>query len=159
GLEFSEDGKRVYVSYRNGGPGVEEFFIGGVETTDSTDPENPVTSTCPSCFEDANSEDEIEACILESRTSVPDTGGVPLGALQIGPDGQIYVAVVGSNLIGQIQVGENCNPSSFNQNAVEAMPGTSNLGLPSFVQNSGSNIPDPSLAGPGRLCLDPESGA
>src|SRR5690606_30403897 len=79
GLEFSEDGKRVYVSYRNGGPGVEEFFIGGVETTDSTDPENPVTSTCPSCFEDANSEDEIEACILESRTSVPDTGGLPLG--------------------------------------------------------------------------------
>src|SRR5690606_15427540 len=48
---------------------------------------------------------------------------------------------------------------SFNQNAVEPMPGTSNLGLPSFVQNSGSNIPDPSLSGPNRLCLDPEEGA
>src|SRR5690606_31446084 len=101
----------------------------------------------------------IEACILESRTNVPDTQGLPLGALQIGPDGQIYVAVVGSDRIGQIQVGEDCNPSSFNQNAVEPMPGTSNLGLPSFVQNSGSSIPAPSLAGPGRLCLDTETGA
>ena len=159
GLEFSEDGGRIYVSYQNGGPGVEELFIQATETTDNSDPDNPVITTCPDCFENADTPEEIKQCIVDSRTTVPDTQGLPLGALQIGPDGQIYVAVVGSNLIGQIQVGENCNPSNFNQNAVEPMPGTTNLGLPSFVQNSGSSIPDPSLSGPERLCLDPELGA
>src|SRR5690606_8287199 len=159
GLEFSEDSGRILVSYRNGGPGIEEFFIQSTETTDNSDPENPVTTTCPPCFEGANSKEEIRQCILDSRKAVPDTRGLDLGALQIGPDGQIYAAIVGSNLIGQIQVEQNCGPSRFNQNAVEPMPGTSNLGLPSFVQNSGSNIPDPSLAGPDRLCLDPEIGA
>src|SRR5690606_2346141 len=33
GLEFSEDGGRVLVSYRNGGPGIEEFFIQSTEST------------------------------------------------------------------------------------------------------------------------------
>ncbi|MEX2591581.1 MAG: gliding motility-associated C-terminal domain-containing protein [Anditalea sp.] len=158
GLEFSNDGSRVFVSYQDGGP-VEEFFIQATEATDDSDPDDPGTSTCTDCFENATTPDEIEQCILDSRATVPDTQDLPLGALQIGPNGQIYAAVVGSNLIGQIQVGQDCNPSSFNQNAVEAMPGPSNLGLPSFVQNSGSNIPDPSLAGPNRLCLDPEEGA
>src|SRR5690554_680931 len=159
GLEFSDDGSRVYVSYQNGGPGVEEFFIEGIEVTDSSDPDNPQISSCPDCFENADTPEEVKACILDSRTNVADTPGLNLGALQIGPDGQIYAAIVGSNLIGQIQVEQNCGPSRFNQNAVEPMPGTSNLGLPSFVQNSGSNIPDPSLSGPERLCLDPETGA
>lgn len=159
GLEFSEDAGRILVSYRNGGPGVEEFFIQATESTDNSDPDNPVTTTCPDCFEGATGKEEIKQCILDSRRQVADTQGLNLGSLQIGPDGQIYAAIVGSNLIGQIQVEQNCGPSRFNQNAVEPMPGTSNLGLPSFVQNSGSNIPDPSLAGPERLCLDPETGA
>jgi WD40 repeat protein len=159
GLEFSEDAGRILVSYRNGGPGIEEFFIQSTESTDNSDPDNPVTTTCPDCFENAVGKEAIQQCILNSRTTIADTQGLNLGALQIGPDGQIYAAIVGSNLIGQIQVEQNCGPSRFNQNAVEPMPGTSNLGLPSFVQNSGSNIPDPSLAGPERLCLDPELGA
>lgn len=159
GLEFSEDAGRILVSYRNGGPGVEEFFIQATESKDDSDPGNPVTTTCPDCFINASGKEEIKQCILDSRVSVADTRGLDLGALQIGPDGQIYVAIVGSNLIGQIQVEQNCGPSRFNQNAVEPMPGTSNLGLPSFVQNSGSSIPDPSLSGPERLCLDPETGA
>ncbi|HLT08965.1 MAG TPA: hypothetical protein VK014_15655, partial [Cyclobacteriaceae bacterium] len=57
GLEFSEDSGRILVSYRNGGPGIEEFFIQATETTDNSDPENPVTTTCPPCFEGANSKE------------------------------------------------------------------------------------------------------
>ncbi|WP_162342283.1 T9SS type B sorting domain-containing protein [Cyclobacterium salsum] len=159
GLEFSSDAARLFVSYRNGGPGVEEFFVQSAEETDETDPDNPVTSTCPECFETANDQAAIESCILNSRATVSGTGGLDLGALQIGPDGQVYAAVVGSNLIGQIQIGSGCTPSTFNQNAVDAMPGTANLGLPAYVQNSGSNIPDPSLNGPDRLCLSDEEGA
>ncbi|WP_192345883.1 gliding motility-associated C-terminal domain-containing protein [Algoriphagus sp. Y33] len=153
GLEFSEDGERVLVSYINGGPGIEEFIIKASESDD------PDAAVCPSCFEDASTRAEIETCILDNKNTLSN---VPtnIGALQIGPDGQIYVAVVGDNRIGQINVGSGCNSeSTFTQDGVDAMPGTSNLGLPSFVQNSGSSIPEPSLAAPARLCLDPESGA
>jgi len=154
GLEFSEDGDRVLVSYRNGGPGIEELLIKPVDNDD------PDAVSCPSCFDSATTRAQREACILTTRTPVSGTSGLNLGALQIASDGQIYVAVVGDNRIGQIQVGTGCNgTSSFNQTAVQPMPGTSNLGLPSFVQNSGSSIPEPALAVPLRLCLDPVLGA
>jgi large repetitive protein len=159
GMEFSADNTRVYVSYRNGGPGIEEFFIQGLEQTDDSDPDNPVTTTCPDCFESASTQAQIEQCILSGRSSVPQTQGLDLGALQIGPDGQIYAAIVGSNRIGQIFAGQACNPSTFNQDGVAPMPGTTNLGLPSFVQQSGGGIPDPGLMGPERLCLSAEEGA
>ncbi|WP_026966969.1 gliding motility-associated C-terminal domain-containing protein [Algoriphagus terrigena] len=154
GLEFNQDSDRVLVSYRNGGPGVEEFIIKEVENDDETAP------SCPACFGSATTRAQREACILTTKKTVSGTSSLNLGALQIASDGQIYVAVVGDNRIGQIQVGSGCSgTSTFNQDAVEPMPGTSNLGLPSFVQNSGSSIPEPSLAFPPRLCLDPELGA
>ncbi|MEX2514260.1 MAG: gliding motility-associated C-terminal domain-containing protein [Cyclobacteriaceae bacterium] len=159
GLEFSSDDSRIFVSYRNGGPGIEEFFIQEVEETDDSDPDHPVTTICPECFGSASSTEEIEQCILDNREILSGTQSLDLGALQIGPDGQIYAAVVGSNRIGQIQIGQACNPSTFNQDAVEPMPGTANLGLPSFAVNSGGNIPDPSLNGPERLCLSADQGA
>ncbi len=154
GLEFSQDSDRVLVSYRNGGPGIEEFIIKAVDNDD------PNAASCPACFESATTRAQREACILSNRFQVSGTAGLNLGALQIASDGQIYAAVVGDNRIGQIQVGTGCTArSTFNQDAVEPMPGTSNLGLPSFVQNSGSSIPEPALSLPPRLCLDPELGA
>ena len=148
GLEFSSDSDRILVSYRNGGPGIEEYII------------KEVTSGCPSCFASATTSAARATCILSTKKVLSIPAGLILGALQIASDGQIYVAVVGSNRIGQIQVGTGCTQAStFNQDAVEAMPGTSNLGLPSFVQNSGSSIPEPELSIPPSLCLDPVSGA
>ncbi|MFC4872730.1 gliding motility-associated C-terminal domain-containing protein [Negadavirga shengliensis] len=158
GVEFSSDGTRLFVSYLNE-KGVEEFFIRGVEETDATDPENPITTVCPECFENASSQSEIEQCILDSRATVSGSNGLNLGALQMGPDGQIYAAVVGSDRIGQIQIGSSCNPSTFSQDGVLPMPGPSGLGLPSFVQQSGSYIADPMLSGPERLCLSADEGA
>ena len=154
GLEFSQDSDRVLVSYRNGGPGIEEFIIKAVENDDPTAP------VCPSCFSSSTTRAQREACILTTRNQLSGTSSLNLGALQIASDGQIYAAVVGDNRIGQIQVGSGCTGrSTFTQDAVEPMPGTSNLGLPSFVQNSGSSIPEPALSLPPRLCLDPELGA
>ena len=148
GLEFSSDSDRILVSYRNGGPGIEEFII------------KEVTSGCPSCFATATTAAARATCILSTKKQISGTSGLNLGALQIASDGQIYVAIVGDNRIGQIQVGSGCTATStFNQSAVAAMPGTSNLGLPSFVQNSGSSIPEPALGIPSSLCLDPVSGA
>ncbi|OOG75299.1 gliding motility-associated C-terminal domain-containing protein [Algoriphagus sp. A40] len=154
GLEFNQDSDRVLVSYRNGGPGIEEFIIKAIDNDD------PTAATCPSCFDSATTRAQREACILSTKKTVGGTSSLNLGALQIASDGQIYVAVVGDNRIGQVQVGSGCNgTSTFNQDAVEPMPGTANLGLPSFVQNSGSSIPEPALSFPPRLCLDPELGA
>lgn len=154
GLEFSDSGEKVFVTYRNGGPGIEEFAVKPVENDD------PEAATCPACFDGASTRAQRESCIISTRHAINQTVGMDLGALQIGPDGNIYVAVVGSNQIGQISVGSGCDSNStFNMDAVEPMPGTTNLGLPSFVQNSGSSIPEPSLLGPERLCLDPVEGA
>jgi WD40 repeat protein len=148
GLEFSSDSDRIFLSYRDGGPGIEEYII------------KEAGASCPACFAAANTPALRAACILSTKKVLSGTAGLNLGALQIASDGQIYVAVVGSNRIGQIQVGSGCTAAStFNQDAVEAMPGTSNLGLPSFVQNSGSSIPEPALGIPPTLCLDPVSGA
>ena len=154
GLEFNNESDRVLVSYRNGGPGVEEFIIKEVDQND------PNAAACPSCFGNATTRAQRETCILSTKKQVSGTANLNLGALQIASDGQIYVAVVGDNRIGQIQVGSGCSgTSTFNQDAVEPMPGTANLGLPNFVQNSGSSIPEPELAIPPRLCLDPALGA
>lgn len=154
GLEFSNDSERVLVSYRNGGPGVEEFIIRPVENDD------PDAEACPSCFGSASTRAEIEACINSTKKAISQTSSLDLGALQIGPNGVIYLAIVGSNKIGQINVGTGCTATStFTQDGIEPMPGTTNLGLPSFVQNSSSSIPEPALTAPERLCLDPVSGA
>ena len=148
GLEFSQDSDRILVSYRNGGSGIEEYLI------------KEVAPDCPSCFATASTPEERAACIISTKKTLSGTAGLNLGALQIASDGQIYVAVVGDDRIGQIQVGTGCtSASTFNQDAVEAMPGTSNLGLPSFVQNSGSSIPEPALGIPPTICLDPIYGA
>lgn len=153
GLEFSNDGSRVYVSYRGGGGKVEEFLIQNPNTTSVTPP------TCGQCFENATTRAARENCILNSSVrNVMSTSG-PFGALQIGPDGQIYVARPGQNVLGTINSGQDCNNSTYTENGTSTLLGTSNLGLPSFVQQSGSSIPEPQLAGTDRLCLDPDSGA
>ncbi|WP_215224516.1 gliding motility-associated C-terminal domain-containing protein [Echinicola shivajiensis] len=152
GLEFGNDSEKIFVSYRNG-KGIEEIPIQGVTLTDDTDPDNPITSVCPSCFESASTQAQIEQCIQDSRTTLSGSAGGNLGALQMGPDGQIYVSVVGAPQVGTIQPGADCNPSFYNEQG-PVTNGTNNLGLPSYVQNSGSNVPDPEISGPERVCLD-----
>ncbi|WP_235893368.1 T9SS type B sorting domain-containing protein [Litoribacter populi] len=149
GVEFSGDGSRVYVSYLGGNSRVEEFIIEPIED-------------CFECLDNANSKEERESCIIETRDVVTSDGD--FGALQIGPDGQVYVARPGQNVIGQIQTmeisDEDCTTRHFyNNQAHDPMEGTSNLGLPAFVNMDGSAIPEPALDGPEQLCLDPEEGA
>jgi hypothetical protein len=152
GLEFSNDSDRIFVSYRNGGPGIEEFSISSGN--------NSSTPACPACFGTATTREALENCILSTRAALTGTSGLDLGALQIGPNGAIYAAVVGSNLIGQINAGTGCSsPSSFTTNGVDPLTGNTNLGLPSFIQNSGSSIPEPALSTPATICLDPIAGS
>ena len=153
GLEFSNDGSRVYVSYRGGSGKIEEFLIQAPEQTGN----NPIP--CATCFNSATTRAQREACILNSTVRNTLTTSGPFGALQIGPDGQIYVARPGQNVLGTINAGQDCNRGTYNEVGTSTLLGNSNLGLPSFVQQSGSSIPDPALAGTPYLCIDPQNGA
>ncbi len=67
------------------------------------------------------------------------------GALQAGPDGQIYMAVNGSNTLGTIQAVEDTTKlSAFNLNGFNLAAGTnSQLGLPNFIQIQGNAFGGP----------------
>ncbi|MGB4972466.1 MAG: PKD domain-containing protein, partial [Cyclobacteriaceae bacterium] len=77
--------------------------------------------------------DSLDIPYLRNITPEP---AQELGALQIGPDGQIYMAINGSNVLGTIQAVEDTtliSPINFSGFALAA--GTnSRLGLPNFTQ-------------------------
>lgn len=70
-----------------------------------------------------------------------------LGAIETGPDGDVYVAVNGSTSLGVIAVtGDTTLLSSFNINGFALAGGTqSRLGLPNFVQSINTGTPEPSI--------------
>ncbi|MBL7856093.1 MAG: gliding motility-associated C-terminal domain-containing protein [Cyclobacteriaceae bacterium] len=76
----------------------------------------------------------------------PITVNNELGAIQRGPDGQIYVAVNGNQFLGTIQVNpDTTQVSTYTPNGFQLLGGTlSQLGLPNFIQI----IVDP-VQGPG----------
>lgn len=69
-----------------------------------------------------------------------------LGAIQLGPDGQIYVAINGSGVLGTIQANEDTTQlSAYTPAGFNLLGGTnSRLGLPNFVQ-----IQSNAFGGPG----------
>ncbi len=79
-----------------------------------------------------------------------------LGAIQIGPDGNIYVAVngTGSDFLGTISASDDTTQvSGFLLNGFALAPGTnSRLGLPNFIQNISNSIGGPSIDVTG-ICL------
>ncbi|MCH7400017.1 gliding motility-associated C-terminal domain-containing protein [Belliella sp. DSM 107340] len=153
GVEFSDEGDRMFVTYTGNGGKVEEFIIQSPSSQDEDD-----DLSCGACFETATTSAQRAECILDTRNDLGING--PIGAIQMGPMGDIYVARPGQNFLGTIQPGGLCEPSTGTTEGFQLLPGTSsNLGLPSFVQQSGSSIPEPAISGPERLCIDPENGA
>ncbi|MBL7871543.1 MAG: gliding motility-associated C-terminal domain-containing protein [Cyclobacteriaceae bacterium] len=71
-----------------------------------------------------------------------------LGAIQVGPDGQIYVAVNGSGTLGAILANEDTTQlSGYNPSGFNLLAGTtSRLGLPNFVQQQGNAFSGPGFA-------------
>ena len=68
-----------------------------------------------------------------------------LGAIQVGPDGQIYVAVNGSGTLGTIMANEDTTQlSTYNPSGFTLLAGTnSRLGLPNFIQQQGNAFGGP----------------
>ena len=79
-----------------------------------------------------------------------------LGAIQTGPDGQIYVAVNGESFLGTIQADEDTTRvSTFLLNGFGLVGGTnSNLGLPNFIQNLADPIQGPGISIAGSCVQD-----
>ncbi|MBA4054771.1 MAG: hypothetical protein C0490_08675, partial [Marivirga sp.] len=79
-----------------------------------------------------------------------------LGAIQIGPDGQLYVAVNGEGFLGTIQANEDTTQvSTFLLNGFGLLPGTnSNLGLPNFIQNLADPAQGPGISIAGACIQD-----
>jgi large repetitive protein len=85
----------------------------------------------------------------------PITSTGELGAIERGPDGQIYVAINGSGSLGTITLaGDFITPSTLNENGYPLSPTvppstttpTSTLGLPNFIQSIAAPAQAPSIA-------------
>ncbi len=80
---------------------------------------------------------------------VNDTGGNTYGAIQRGPDGQIYVAQPGETNVGTLSPNPN-DPANSGFNAAALPDGLPNgavsgFGLPPYVSFGGNSFPDPSI--------------
>jgi len=80
------------------------------------------------------------------RNSVVNSAKI--GALQLAPDGQIYIAKDGESVLGTILVSEDTTRASgFNFNAFNLKSGSrSRLGLPNFIQQTGNAFGGPALS-------------
>lgn len=80
-----------------------------------------------------------------------------IGALQMGPDGRIYVAIDGSGTLSTISPNDDpLTPSVYNPDNFDLAGKISGLGLPNFIQNTGSGIGAPSAAVTG-FCVGQET--
>ena len=86
---------------------------------------------------------------------------VNYGAIQTGPDGQLYVAMEipgnpsGTNFVGAINaIEDTAAVSTFSQSQVLLTTGNSRLGLPNFVQNNVNPPRQPGMSAPDTTCVE-----
>lgn len=109
GVEFSSDGRKVYVTTNNGNSKLIQYSLDSLGTEDQ----------------------EVD---IQATKNVVYAGGEELGAIQTGPDRQVYVAVEGLQSLGIIN-GPTADNPTFSPTAFPLLAGTSSLlGLPNFVQ-------------------------
>ncbi|MFY0605985.1 MAG: gliding motility-associated C-terminal domain-containing protein [Cyclobacteriaceae bacterium] len=119
GLEFSGDGLKMYVST---GAKILQYDL------DSLNSDNP------------------EADIMATKFEIPNTTLGGYGALQMGPDGVIYVAIDGQTQVGSINSpGGDDASSGYVDLGVDLLGRTSRLGLPNFSQQVASSPPLPGI--------------
>ncbi len=121
GLEFSPSGNRLYLTTSTGGSKLIQYDL------DSLNSANPAT--------------DIEATKFDGYQQ-----GSDYGALQLGPDGTIYMAVDNAGSVGTINSPEGDDGSNdFDPAGFDLQGRTSRLGLPNFAQIENSPSQDPSI--------------
>lgn len=125
GVEFSPDGKNLYVT-----------MLADTNTDGSQKGASYIVKY------DLNQKDSL---LTGSRTVVDSSTTRQYGSIQIGPDGRLYVAIQGSTSLGTIE-----NPNGglldslqFNPSGQTLGGKTSQLGLPNLVANFNDNSSGP----------------
>lgn len=129
GVEFSPGGNKLYTTLQNGnGPGTSQIVEFAFDSLS----------------------------IPRLKTPPINVPGEKLGAIQMGPDGQLYVAVDGKQFLGTIQVVEDTTlVSGFTPNGFGLLGATnSNLGLPNFIQTIADPLQGPGIAISGACIRD-----
>jgi gliding motility-associated-like protein len=112
GVEFSPDGKNIFVSFTGDG-------------------------TVPSRLVRYNVEKMDSAAIALTKITIDSTAREKYGALQYAPDGKIYLAIDGSGSLGVINNPDSTSREGFDfvKNGLDLGGKKSQLGLPNFVQS------------------------
>ncbi len=94
--------------------------------------------------------------LLDNQTPLYQ-GSERLGAIQIGPDRTVYVAVEGAGSLGTIDVAEDTLlTSTFNLNGFDLGGATSSLGLPNIIQSYSVGPGGPGISVTGAQCVGSE---
>ncbi len=119
GVEFSPGGNKVFATVKSPSPGPSQLFEYFLDSLGNPHFRNQISPAAE------------------------------LGAIQLGPDGTIYVAVngTGNDFLGTISATDDTTQvSGFLLNGFALAAGTnSRLGLPNFIQNINSNTGGPSI--------------
>ncbi|MEQ8627443.1 PKD domain-containing protein [Ekhidna sp.] len=121
GMEFSPGGLRLYLTTSSGASKLIQYDLDSLNSAD------PVG--------------DIEATKFDGYPQ-----GADYGALQLGPDGTIYMAVDNSGTLGTINSPDGDDTgASFNATGFDLSGRTSRLGLPNFAQNQSPPQQQPSM--------------
>ncbi len=174
-MKLSADGSRLAVALTSGGKNYVEIFdfdgatgtlsnylqielpddnppyqVYGVEFSSNSD-KLFVTSNNPagaqSKLYELKLHDYVKDSIENTLAEIFDAPGVNMGAIQTGPDGQIYVARDGEQFLGTII--ENLDTlanSTYMAQGFDLATGRSSLGLPNFVQSYFQQTPSPAAS-------------
>ncbi|MCC5920274.1 MAG: PKD domain-containing protein [Cyclobacteriaceae bacterium] len=133
GIEFSGDGSKLFFTARQeGGPSkLYEYYIG--DPVVGADPDNDDLDNGGSTDPELISEEEYP---------------LDLGAIQTAPDGRTYVAIEGSQFLGEITINpDREEASNFRADGFELLGGTrSRLGLPNYSQIITEQLGEPGMA-------------
>ncbi len=121
GMEFSPGGLKLYLTTSSGASKLIQYDL------DSLNSANPAADISATKFD-----------------GYPQGAGY--GALQLGPDGTIYMAVDNSGTIGTISSPDgDDNAVGFDAGGFDLSGRTSRLGLPNFAQNQTPPLQEPSI--------------